>query len=283
MTEKVLPVKRLFVAANGEKPGIREAVEKALPLLRERAEISGVELDPNSDLSGVDADLVLAFGGDGTLLSVARRLTGAEVPILGVNLGRKGFLAELSTGEVAGALGELLAGSYRVSRRMMLEVATSSGVSERGLNDAVLTRGSLSRMLAFEVRVDGELVAEHDGDGLIVASPTGSTAYSLSAGGPLVTPGVDAFLVVPICAHSLGTRPVVLDAARTVEVRLTGEGREAHLTVDGQVDWPLGPGATVTVKRSAARALLVELGRRSWFGTVRQKLHWTPAKGEGAP
>ena len=166
---------------------------------------------------------------------------------------------------------------------MMLDVETSSGEAGRGLNDAVLTRGPLSRMLAFEVRVDGELAAEHDGDGLIVASPTGSTAYSLSAGGPLLMPDVEALLVVPICAHSLGTRPVVLDAARTVEVRLTGGGREAHLTIDGQVDWPLGPGATVTVRRSPARALLVELGRRSWFGTVREKLHWTPAKGEGAP
>ncbi len=278
MAEQVLPVKSLFVAGNGEKPGIREAVEKALPLLRERAEVSGVELDLASDLSGVDADLVLAFGGDGTLLSIARRLGGAEVPILGVNLGRKGFLAELSTDELARGLDDVLAGRHRVSRRMMLDVETSSGVRERALNDAVVAGGSLSRMLAFEVRVDGELVAEHDGDGLIVASPTGSTAYSLSAGGPLVAPDVEAILVVPICAHSLSTRSVVLDASRTVEVRVMGGGQEAHLTIDGQVARPLEPGAVVSVKRSPGRALLVEMGKRSWFRTVREKLHWTPAK-----
>jgi NAD+ kinase len=130
-------------------------------------------------------------------------------------------------------------------------------------------------MLALEILVDGELVAHQEGDGLIVASPTGSTAYSLSAGGPLVTPEVDAMLIVPICPHSLGTRPFVVDAGRRLEVRVVDGGREAHLTVDGQVDWPLGAGAHVEVRRADAPALLVDLGLRSWFGTVREKLHWT--------
>ncbi len=271
-------VKRVLVAGNGEKPGIREAVEAALPVIRARAEVVGAELDPASDLSGVDADVALSFGGDGTLLSIARRLGGGALPILGVNLGRKGFLAELPTDDLEAGIDALVSGRYRISQRMMLEVGASFGACGLALNDAVVNRGALSRMLALEVLVDGELVAHHEGDGLIVASPTGSTAYSLSAGGPLVTPEVDAILVVPICAHSLSTRPVVVDASRTIGVRIVDGGREAHLTVDGQVDWPLKPGTEVEVRRAAAPALLVELGRRSWFRTVREKLHWPEAR-----
>ena len=271
-------VKRVLVAGNGEKPGIREAVEAALPVIRARAEVVGAELDPASDLSGVDADVALSFGGDGTLLSIARRLGGGALPILGVNLGRKGFLAELPTDDLEAGIDALVSGRYRISQRMMLEVGASFGACGLALNDAVVNRGALSRMLALEVLVDGELVAHHEGDGLIVASPTGSTAYSLSAGGPLVTPEVDAILVVPICAHSLSTRPIVVDASRTIGVRIVDGGREAHLTVDGQVDWPLKPGTEVEVRRAAAPALLVELGRRSWFRTVREKLHWPEAR-----
>ncbi|MHC4253737.1 MAG: NAD(+)/NADH kinase [Planctomycetota bacterium] len=271
-------VKRILVAGNGGKPGIREAVEAALPAIAARAEVVVTDLDPTSDLSGVDADVALSFGGDGTLLSIARRLGGRALPILGVNLGRKGFLAELPTDDLEAGIDALVSGSYRVSRRMMLDVRASFGPCGPALNDAVINRGALSRMLALEVLVDGELVAHHDGDGLIVASPTGSTAYSLSAGGPLVTPGVDAILIVPICPHSLSTRPIVVDANRTIGIRIVDGGREAHLTVDGQVDWPLEAGTEVEVRRAAAPALLVELGRRNWFRTVREKLHWTEAK-----
>ncbi|MHC5054305.1 MAG: NAD(+)/NADH kinase [Planctomycetota bacterium] len=271
-------VKRVLVAGNGDKLGVREAVEAALPAIGARAEVVGVDLDPASDLSGVDADVALSFGGDGTLLSIARRLGGRALPILGVNLGRKGFLAELPTDDLEAGIDALVSGSYRVSRRMMLDVRASFGPCGPALNDAVINRGALSRMLALEVMVDGELVAHHDGDGLIIASPTGSTAYSLSAGGPLVTPGVDAILIVPICPHSLSTRPIVVDASRVIGVRIVDGGREAHITIDGQVDWPLEAGTEVEVRRAEAPALLVELGRRNWFRTVREKLHWTEAK-----
>jgi NAD+ kinase len=277
MTETRLSAKRIFVAGYGEKPGLREEVERALPLLREQAEVVAVDLDLGSDLSRVDADLVLSFGGDGTFLSVARRLAGSEVPVLGVNLGRKGFLTQLSCGELSEGLDRVLARA-RVSRRMVLEVESSDGAKALGLNDAVVARGALSRVLSVEVRVNGEFAARHDGDGLIVATPTGSTAYSLSAGGPLVEPEMEALLVVPICPHTLSTRPVVLGAERTVEVHLLDSGPEAHLTVDGQTERPLEPGERVIVRRDPRPVRLVELERKSWFGTVREKLHWTPAK-----
>jgi NAD+ kinase len=271
-------VKRILVAGNGKKPGIREAVEAALPVIGARAEIVGPDLDPASDLSGVDADVVLSFGGDGTILSIARRLGGGTVPILGVNLGRKGFLAELRADDLEVGIDALVAGDYRVSRRTMLDVSASFGPCGPALNDAVINRGALSRMLSLEVLIDGELVAHIDGDGLIIATPTGSTAYSLSAGGPLVAPEVDAILIVPICPHSLSTRPIVVDASRSIHIRVVDGGREAHLTMDGQVDWPLEAGAEVKVRRADAPALLVELGMLNWFRTIREKLAWTGAK-----
>jgi NAD+ kinase len=235
--------KRLFVAGNGGKPGVREAVDAALPALRERADVVAVDLDLSSDLSAVEADLVLSFGGDGTLLSVARRLAGREVPLLGVNLGRMGFLTEVSCDELEDGLGAVLGGRARISRRMMIEIETSDGERAIGLNEAVVTRGALSRILSLEVRVDGELVARHDGDGIILATPTGSTAYSASAGGPLVEPEMEALLVVPICPHTLSTRPLVLGAEKAVEVHLLESGPEAHLSVDGQMDTPRERGA----------------------------------------
>jgi len=268
--------KRVFIAGNGGKAGVREIVERLLPALGERCEIVGTNLDIESDLSGVDADVVLAFGGDGTLLSVARRLKGAQVPVLPVNLGRKGFLAEVPWDECAGALADALAGRCIVSPRMMLEVTTPGGETALALNDAVVTRGALSRVVVLEVRVDGEMAGRHDGDGIIVATPTGSTAYSLSAGGPLVAPDVEILLVVPICPHTLSTRPVVVGAHRAVEVHLLDSGPDAHLTVDGQVHCPLSPGGRVVVRKHARPLMLVEIGRREWFRTVRRKLHWTP-------
>ena len=248
------------------------------PVIRARAEVVGPDLDPASDLSGLEANAVLSFGGDGTILSTARRLYGRPMPILGVNLGRKGFLAELRAEDLEVGVEALVSGDYSVSRRMMLDVRASFGHCGPALNDAIINRGALSRMLALEVLVNGELVAHHDGDGLIIASPTGSTAYSLSAGGPLVAPGVEAILIVPICPHSLSTRPIVVDADREISVRLVDGGHEAHLTVDGQVEWPLEAGTEVAVRRAAEPALLVELGRRNWFRTIREKLHWTEAK-----
>ena len=257
---------------------MREAIEKALPLVEERAELVGVDRDLDQDLRAVDADLILALGGDGTFLSVARRLAGSDCPVLGVNLGRMGFLTEVSLAECAEALDAALAGECPITRRMMLEVESSSGGSAVGLNDAVVTRGALSRILSLEVLVDGEFVVRHDGDGLIVATPTGSTAYSLSAGGPLVAPDVEALLVTPICPHTLSTRPLIIGAGRTVEVHVRESGPEAHLTVDGQKSFPLDPDSRVTVRRHPHPVRVVEAGRRTWFQTVREKLHWLPVK-----
>ena len=275
--------KRVFIACSGRKPGVGEALEELLPLVEDRAEVVGVDRDLTAELRSVEADLVLVLGGDGTFLSVARRLAGSDCPVLGVNLGRMGFLTEVPWDESASALEAALAGECRVSRRMMLEVETSFGAKAVGLNDAVVTRGALSRILSLEVRVDGGYATQHDGDGVIVATPTGSTAYSLSAGGPLVSPDVEALLVVPICPHTLSTRPLVLGADRQIDIHVRDSGTAkplpgVHLTVDGQINWPLEPGSRVTVRRHPRPVRVVEVGRRTWFQTVREKLHWVPVK-----
>jgi len=271
--------RNVLVVGNGSRPGVREAIERALPFLRERARSVRVDLELRAgELAPGSADMVIAFGGDGTLLCAARRAAAAGIPVLGVNLGRKGFLAEISADELADGIEQAMTGRCGFSERMMLAVETSAGARAIGLNDAVVARGALSRMLSLEVVSGDEFVAHYDGDGLIVATPTGSTAYSAAAGGPLVSPEMDALLVTPICAHSLSARPIVLGPSRTVVVRLVACGNEAHLTVDGQIEFPLLPGSTVAVRRSEVRARLVELGRRSWFATVREKLHWRAAK-----
>ena len=268
----------MFVACSSRRPDVCEAVDEMLPVIERHVEVVGVDRNQDADLSSVDADLVLVLGGDGTFLSVARRLGGSEVPVLGVNLGRMGFLTEITREELIEALTTALAGEGTIRPRMMIEVETSFGARAVGLNDAVVTRGALSRMLSLEVRVDGEYAARHDGDGVIVATPTGSTAYSLSAGGPLVSPDVQALLVTPICPHTLSTRPLVLGAERTIEVHVRDSGPEAHLTVDGQLSWPLEPDSRVTVRRHPHPVHTVEVGSRTWFETVRDKLHWLPAK-----
>jgi NAD+ kinase len=268
-------VKKILICGNADKAGVHETIERVRALIGSRARIADVVLDPEADLSGYDVDLVLTFGGDGTLLSVARRVDPAGIPILGVNIGRTGFLAELSADELAEGLERVLEGEYQISERMMIAVETSDGQTAIGLNDIVVARGPLSRILTIEVRCQESLVARYDGDGLIVSTPTGSTAYAVSAGGPLVAPGIDALLVVPICPHSLNARPVVLGANQELEVNVIACGEEAHLTIDGQISHALMSGYSVKIHKHARPTRLVSLGKRDWLQTVREKLHWT--------
>jgi NAD+ kinase len=270
-----MKARRVFVAGNASKEGVERAVREVLPAVREVADVTGVDLDVESDLSSVEADVILSFGGDGTLLSVARRLRGSQVPVLPVNMGRMGFLAEVPWSECAAKLAEVLDGKCVISPRMMLDVTPPDAGSVPALNDAVVARGDVSRIVRLEARVDGMIVGRHDGDGIIVATPTGSTAYSFSAGGPLVSPGVEAIVIAAICPHTLSTRPVVVSSCRTVEVMLHESGPPARLTVDGQVSFALEPGSRVQVRRAPEPLRLVELPGRDWFNTVREKLHWT--------
>ncbi len=208
---------RLFIVANTEKPNVRPAVDELLPWLRERAEIVGIDTDQSPDLRTLEADVILALGGDGTLLSAARRLQGRQIPLMGVNFGRLGFLASFPPDRFREQFQELLDGRLPVSSRLMLEVSLVDAqvscqlkdpfdVSQKrrlaatALNDAVVTAGPPFHMIELEIREDGDTGIRYFGDGMIVSTPSGSTAYNVSAGGPIVSPDVPALCVTPICA-----------------------------------------------------------------------------------
>jgi NAD+ kinase len=224
-------------------------------------------------------DLVVVLGGDGTLLAVARALGSRPVGILGVNLGTLGFLAETAREELFTALEQTLAGRFRTETRMRLEVIIERQGRELdrflALNEAVIANTTLARIVDLEVRADGTEVTTYHADGLIVATPTGSTAYSLSAGGPLLLPSLQAILLTPICPHALSQRPLVLPETCEVAVVPRGPtGGEVQLTVDGQVGRELLDGDQVTVRRSEHPVHLLVPPDRNRFAVMREKLRW---------
>ncbi len=234
---------------------------------------------------GVRCDLVVVLGGDGTLLSVARKAAGGP-PILGVNLGRLGFLTEVARSQLYPELIEVLAGRYAVEPRSLLQVEQTRSAGERlsyrALNDVVLAKSALSRMIELRLSVDGRLVARYRADGLVVSTPTGSTAYNLSAGGPILHPLLPVSVLTPICPHTLTLRPLVVPDTSVIEVEI--EAREefpeqradrVYLTVDGQEGGEIGLGDRVRITRASQPAYLVRTGERSAiFEGLRNKLHW---------
>jgi NAD+ kinase len=279
------------------KPASREAVQTAHELsewLRRR----GLEaaLDETSlrarGLRGEAAfepagayDLVVVLGGDGTLLSVARTVEGG-VPILGVNLGNLGFLTEINRGEMYPTLVEVLEGRYAIEERSLFDVELrrdgGSPSLFRVLNDAVITKSALSRIIELTLRVDGHLIARFRADGLIISTPTGSTAYNLSAGGPVLNPLLPVAVLTPICPHALSLRPIVVPDAGPVEVTLETQREEVYLTLDGQEGTSLGFRDTVRIARSEARVRLVKVSERSFYDSLRGKLRWG-GLAEGGP
>lgn len=234
-----------------------------------------------SDKSGMfaRADAILVLGGDGTLLATARLAGEREVPIVGVNLGGLGFLTEITTEELEPTLEATLAGEAVIDRRRMLRATVVRGDSEQSevyqaLNDAVLSRGSLGRTIDIEAHVDGKFLALFKADGVIIATPTGSTAYSLSAGGPLVHPSVRVVVLAPICPHKLSVRPIVVDDGSTLAFRLRSPGEELLLTLDGQQTVRLGVEDAVEVTRSPHVACLVRSPQLGFYDLLRTKLGW---------
>jgi NAD+ kinase len=240
------------------------------PELHELA--GGARLD---DVIGLDA--LVTLGGDGTMLRGARLLGGHEVPILGVNMGKLGFLTTCGVEEIERALERLAAGEYLVSSRMALEAATTRGTTEqrwRALNDVVLHKGGFARVVRLRVYVDGELVAAFASDGIVISTPTGSTAYSLSAGGPVVVPSVESLIITPISAHSLSLRPFVVPPGASVILRADDAPEELLVTIDGQVGATLAPGEDLQVRRAEQPVLIVRFADTSFFERMRTKLGW---------
>lgn len=270
-------VKRVVVVSSRFKP---EAHDLARDVLR-RLELCGVkvaiDLSGDVDLAALaeGADLVIAVGGDGTILNVARRLGGLPVPTIGVNIGKLGFLAEFSPDELFRYLdgGE---SRFRIVPRIMLSCRASGHPQPwLALNDAVITQGPMSRILAIEMHIDDRLAAKYFADGVIVSTPVGSTAYSLSLGGPLLTPGADAILVTPIAPHSLAAnRPLVLEASSRLRFRVTRESPSLALVLDGQEMFSLAVGAVIEISRAERPFLLAAHESRSFFELLRTKFHW---------
>jgi NAD+ kinase len=218
------------------------------------------------------------IGGDGTLLAAARLLGERQVPIVAINHGGLGFLTEVTLGEMYPALERVLAGQFITERRMMMDVALTRAdkyiARYRALNDAVINKGSVSRIIELEAFVDGQYVSKFRADGLIVATPTGSTAYNLSAGGPIIFPTMNAMVVTPICSHTLTNRPIVLPEGVQIEITLHSSQDEVQLTIDGQVGQELETGDRVTIEKSVVSVKLVAPGGKNYFDVLRGKLKW---------
>jgi len=225
-----------------------------------------------------DVDMCIVLGGDGTLLSVARAMRSRQIPILGANLGSLGFLTDVALKDLYTTLETVLAGDVDVERRAILtaelERKGETILTERVLNDTVITKGAIARIIEISVEVDGQFVALVRADGLIVSTPTGSTAYSLGAGGPILHPNVDAMILTPICPHTLTYRPVVIPDSANVCLTLRGDPGEVYATFDGQVSEPMLPGDVIKIRKSRNAVKLVRIPEKNYFHVLRHKLRW---------
>ncbi len=231
-----------------------------------------------AELAG-ECDLAIVLGGDGTLLNAARSLAAADVPVLGVNLGRLGFLADVSPGEMRERLDEILAGRYEEERRSLIHASVirdGKTISESdALNDAVIHKWDISRMIELDTSIDRRFLNSLRADGLIVATPTGSTAYALSGGGPILDPALEALVLVPICPHTLSNRPIVVSDQVEIEIVLQGaDTTKAQITCDGQVNFELVAGDRVHIRRNNHDLRLIHPQQHDHFEIMRKKLRW---------
>ena len=269
MVAAVVPPLREWLRARGVETFVDARIAATVG-----AEGSALARDEMAD----KVDLLIVLGGDGTLLAAARVLHGRNIPILGVNLGGLGFLTSVTLDEMYPVLESVLAGSHGTSERMMLDAeiihASKPPEMQCALNDAVANKAALARMLDFDVAVDGSHVGRYRADGLIVATPTGSTAYSLAAGGPIVHPALDAFVITPICPHMLTNRPLVVPDTARVELDFADADEPAFLTLDGQIGFQLEPRDRVAITKSKCKVQFVSPPRLTYYEILRSKLRW---------
>jgi NAD+ kinase len=283
------PIKHVGIISKPKKTEIREIVPGLLEWLRERNIEAFIDKETGAIMETrehcltrnampAQVDLLIVLGGDGTLLATARALNRKPVPILAVNLGGLGFLTEITREELIPTLETVVAGTHQTDRRVQIEGelirADEILTSFLALNDVVLNKGAIARIFDFELRVNGELVSTYKSDGLIVSTPTGSTAYSLAAGGPIVTPSVEAFLVTPICAHTLTHRPLVLPNSVKIEVTVKSLREAAYLTVDGQVGIAAHSEDVVRMRKADSFVELVRPPSTPYFEILQKKLKW---------
>ncbi len=284
-----MPIKRVGIISKPKKTEIREIVPSLLQWLRDRSIEVFIDKETGSIMQTSEhcltrnempgqVELLIVLGGDGTLLATARALNRKPVPILAVNLGGLGFLTGVTREELYPTLEMVLAGTHGSDPRVQIEGelirADEVITSFLALNDVVLNKGAIARIFDFELRVDGQFVSTYKSDGLIVSTPTGSTAYSLAAGGPIVTPAVQAFIVTPICAHTLTHRPLVLPDTVKIEVTVKSQREAAYLTVDGQVGITTRSEDLVRLRKACSCVELVQPPSTQYFEILQEKLKW---------
>lgn len=239
--------------------------------------LSGAEL-------GKESDVLISLGGDGTMLASARAVGEHQTPILGINLGGVGFLTEINSNDLCNALNKLKRGDYFIEKRMVLETEVEGikKLDQYGLNDVVLDKGEVARLFLLHLYLQDEFICSYSADGLIVSTPTGSTAYCLAAGGPIINPRMNAIIVSPICPHTLASRSIVFSENETLKVVVELSSRHAVLTIDGQVAFKLKSGSSVLIRKAKHSVNLVKFRDRSFYDILRTKLHWgaRPKTGE---
>jgi len=283
-----MKIKKVGIVANTEK----EKTAEYAKLLKEWLERRGVEVFVEAEIAakiGVrgglswdnlarKTELIAVLGGDGTMLRTARGMAKHDIAIVGINMGSFGYLTEVNLNEMHSALELILDGNYVTEKRMMLDVAVSRGkkitAAGRVLNDVVINRGNLSRIVELEITIDNIYLTTYKADGLIISTPTGSTAYSLSAGGPIVYPEKDLIIINPICPHTLTNRPIIIPENSSLQITLWSKERGATLTLDGQESYRLRSGDAIDVKKSNFITSLVLSPHRSYWEILRSKLGW---------
>jgi NAD+ kinase len=285
-------IKRVGLIGNLGKGACAASVRQAARLIQrtgrkvffdaETARLAGWQDAVCADAAALarEVDLLVVFGGDGTMLRIARDIAGLTTPMLGVNLGGLGFLTAVPSAELGRALAHIWRGEFKYESRALIEAGgrcKGRRVHETALNDIVIGRGGVSRLIGLEVSVDGELVTSYHGDGLIISSPTGSTAYSLAAGGAIVLPTAEVFALTPICPHTLSNRPLILPLTSTIRVKALSPLPATILSADGQFVAELDAGDEVMIRRSQRTVRLMHLAGSSFLEALRCKLHWRGA------
>jgi NAD+ kinase len=268
---------RVFVLGNGLRRGVPEEAEHLLSFLRAHCEVAAVDLTQQLNLDRFEADIALVLGGDGSILRAARQMGYRQIPVLGINLGKLGFLADLSLDEVRHCLPRVVRGEYAVTRHLMYECTVDGPAPSRtylGLNEIVVRSGPPFHLIDIDLAIDGEHVATFSGDGVIVSTPVGSTAQNLSAGGPILRQDLQAFVITPFCPHTLTYRPLVDGAEHlyTLRVRQCRDG--VTLIVDGQDMLTLTLEHQLAVRRAPVQFQLIKVHGKSYYQTLRDKLHW---------
>ncbi|HEV3236371.1 MAG TPA: NAD(+)/NADH kinase [Gemmataceae bacterium] len=268
---------RILLLGNAHRSGVQAEADRLAKIICNHCEIVVFDLFQEKDLSNIQADMALVLGGDGAILRAARQMGYHQTPVLGVNLGKLGFLADLNSEEVSGCLPIVQEGKFRVTWHLMFEclvVGPTGSQSFLGLNDVVIRAGKPFHIIDLNVAVDGEIVLGVSGDGLIVSTPVGSTAYNLSSGGPILGQDLPAFVLTPICPHTLTNRPLVESSEKEFSITLRHEAPNATLIIDGQETLNLGIDQKVIVRKAPVQFGLVKVAGHSYYKTLRDKLRW---------